>query len=235
MEVEDAGAVVRWFPTSTLLSYGKRSAGSPIFLKARKNFPSFFLFAAHRHQTPRGGGGPDRGRTARLDTMEPAVEVLRVPNMYVGAIIGQQGSKILELQRVSTARITIEKEQNDPRTITVSGTASTVAAAVNMINDTLDAEKLRLSSKRGLGHSAPGQPPANLAGAALHWQGRAPPPAGSTEIEVPVLASRCGVVIGRGGENIRDVQRSPAALRCTRAVEFPCGRRDPPHDHDHGQ
>ena len=148
---------------------------------------------------------------ARLDTMEPAVEVLRVPNMYVGAIIGQQGSKIVELQRVSTARITIEKEQNDPRTITVSGTASTVAAAVNMINDTLDAEKLRLSSKRGLGHSSPGQPPANLAGAALHWQGRAPPPAGSTEIEVPVLASRCGVVIGRGGENIRDVQQRSGA------------------------
>ena len=123
-----------------------------------------------------------------------AQQTLHVPNAYVGAVIGAQGTKIAQLQRVSQAHIGIEKEQNDPRAITVSGPASAVARAVTMLNEVLDAEKLRMA-----GGGAASRPP------------------GAHTVEIVALSSRCGVVIGRGGENIRELQaRSGARVQVSR-------------------
>ena len=79
-----------------------------------------------------------------------AQQTLHVPNAYVGAVIGAQGTKIAQLQRVSQAHIGIEKEQNDPRAITVSGPASAVARAVTMLNEVLDAVAKRLRNTRAV-------------------------------------------------------------------------------------
>ena len=126
-----------------------------------------------------------------------AQQTLHVPNAYVGAVIGAQGTKIAQLQRVSQAHIGIEKEQNDPRAITVSGPASAVARAVTMLNEVLDAEKLRMA-----GGGAASRPP------------------GAHTVEIVALSSRCGVVIGRGGENIRELQaRSGARVQVTFVLE----------------
>ena len=125
---------------------------------------------------------------------QEAQQTLHVPNAYVGAVIGTKGAKIAELQRVSQARIVIENEQNDPRVISVSGSALAVAGAVSMLNDVLDAEKLRVAG----------------GGAAVR-------PPGVHTVEIVAQGSKCGVVIGRGGENIRELQeRSGARVQVSR-------------------
>ena len=123
-----------------------------------------------------------------------AQQTLHVPNAYVGAVIGAQGTRIAQLQRVSQAHIGIEKEQKDPRAITVSGPASAVAKAVTMLNEVLDAEELRMAG----------------GGAASRLPG-------AHTVEIVAVSSRCGVVIGRGGENIRELQaRSGARVQVSR-------------------
>ena len=145
--------------------------------------------ARPRQLVPRKPSRPMQGAGA-----QEAQQTLHVPNAYVGAVIGTKGAKIAELQRVSQARIVIETEQNDPRAISVSGSALAVAGAVTMLNDVLDAEKLRVA-----GGGAASRPP------------------GVHAVEIVAQASRCGVVIGRGGENIRELQeRSGARVQVSR-------------------
>ena len=140
-----------------------------------------------------GGVTPTSAMQGSAEAQE-AQQTLHVPNLYVGAIIGAQGAKIAELQRVSQARIVIEKEQNDPRAISVSGPALAVAGAVSMLNEVLDAEKLRMA-----GGGAASRPP------------------GDHTVEIVAQGSRCGVVIGRGGDNIRELQaRSGARIQVSR-------------------
>ena len=138
--------------------------------------------------------------------MELAQEVLHVPNTYVGAIIGQGGSKIQELMRASQATIVIEKEKNDPRKITIHGAASAVAVAANMVNEVMDSELQRMGARSSQSHER-STPMLNSA-------------LGLTTIEVQVATKQCGVVIGRGGENIRLLQASTGArVHVTREVD----------------
>lgn len=65
-------------------------------------------------------------------------DVVEVPNMFAGAIIGTKGAKITELRRATMTMITFEQEQNDPRKITVCGPASGRAKAVQMIRNIVE-------------------------------------------------------------------------------------------------
>ena len=112
---------------------------------------------------------------------------LFVSNVYVGAIIGTSGATITTLQRDSNARIVVEQDKNDPRKIIITGSAETVAIASSLVQECIDSEIARLERDpvaMGLG----GNPEA---------------------MEVP--NGKVGVVIGRGGENIREVQARSGA------------------------
>jgi far upstream element-binding protein len=129
--------------------------------------------------------------------MEDVSEELFIPNAYIGAVIGSAGATIASLQRDSRARIVVEADKNDPRKITVTGSVETVAVGSRMVHDVVDMEKARLERDPSVLGLATQQLMMSAVGT------------GQELMEVP--NGKVGVVIGRGGENIRNVQERSGA------------------------
>lgn len=115
-----------------------------------------------------------------------ASETVMCPHTFVGKVIGKGGETIRDLQGRSGARIQIDHtgEEGKPRTVTISGSATAVATAKQMVEAVI----------------AQGQDPATAGITATEAQESVDCPPGIV-----------GRVIGRGGETIRALQAASGA------------------------
>lgn len=134
----------------------------------------------------------------------PTTEVIHIPDKLVGAVIGSGGSTVNEVKRATGAHVQIDAEKTDPRRVVVTGSAIGVAQAVAMIHEII-------SQVPGAGFSR-----------VASWDPSGGDRAEPVVFEVP--HHRAGIVIGRGGETIRDImQRSGAHVQVSREPNLPAG------------
>ncbi|CAO2841439.1 unnamed protein product [Amaranthus hypochondriacus] len=126
---------------------------------------------------------------------------IKIPNNKVGVLIGKSGDTIKYLQINSGAKIQITRDadadpQSATRPVELVGTPESLNKAEKLIKDVI-AEA-----------DAGGSP-------ALVARGfSAAITAGSVEIEIPVPGDKVGLIIGKGGETIRNLQtRSGARIQ----------------------
>ncbi|KAL9224025.1 hypothetical protein vseg_000100 [Gypsophila vaccaria] len=126
---------------------------------------------------------------------------IEIPNNKVGVLIGKSGDTIRFLQINSGAKIQItrdaEADPNAPtRTVEILGRPESLSKAERLIKDVIaEADAGGSPSLVARGFSA-----------ALSD--------GSTEIELPVPGDKVGLIIGRGGDTIRNLQtRSGARIQ----------------------
>ncbi|KAJ2779519.1 hypothetical protein GGI15_003847 [Coemansia interrupta] len=170
----------------------------------------------------RPGDGPDMPGGA------PAVE-FRVPAELVGLIIGRQGSNLKAVEqrhgvRVATAQ---DYDRRDPeRTISIMGPLENAENARAEILDFVARNSERSQGRPGFRRPPPGQssgggPPPGMSPQSPGFGfDRAPPPPGGVAaaaaggggmVMVSVPSAKVGLIIGRGGESIREIQRVSGA------------------------
>lgn len=178
------------------------------FEKDQKNLPNGMIMPmgapmAGMGQMMGGGGGmygmrrqfgapaPFAGNNAAQPTTPiPSMDMcqISVPNSAVGALIGSGGSNIKQMIRDSGAFVTIEpKKDDDPnpaaeRTVTMRGSPESIWRASFLVFDKLKQEGFAGNDDVRL----------------------------RTSIRVP--KNVVGRVIGKGGQNVRDIQRMTGAL-----------------------
>eukprot|EP00271_Cylindrocystis_brebissonii_P017295 TRINITY_DN443_c0_g1_i1.p1 TRINITY_DN443_c0_g1~~TRINITY_DN443_c0_g1_i1.p1 ORF type:complete len:587 (+),score=155.31 TRINITY_DN443_c0_g1_i1:135-1895(+) len=156
-----------------------------------------------------GGGPASNARPAapgQPSVFSPAMfmpgnaKSIEVPNAKVGLVIGKSGDTIKYLQQLSGARIQVTKDADtDPnssvRTIELMGTEEQIKKAEQLIGDVI--------SEAGAGGS----------GALLaKGFGGLPPPGDAVTMRVP--NSKVGLIIGRAGDTIKNLQsRSGARIQ----------------------
>ncbi|XP_074281028.1 uncharacterized protein LOC141605972 isoform X2 [Silene latifolia] len=126
---------------------------------------------------------------------------IEIPNNKVGVLIGKAGETIRNLQINSGAKIQITRDADaDPnaktRTVELVGTSESLNKAERLIKDVIvEADAGGSPSLVARGFSA-----------AMN--------SGSTEVEIPVPGDKVGLIIGRGGDTIKNLQtRSGARIQ----------------------
>lgn len=149
------------------------------------------------HQPQHGGqnfyspGGPNQSR--KID----------VPNSKVGLVIGKGGETIKYLQHQSGARIQVARDgESDPRSSTrqveLMGTPEQISRAEQLVKDVIAEASAGTPGGGGLGGRGFGGPVG---------------PAGE-QVQVKVPNNKVGLIIGRGGETIKNLQsRSGARIQ----------------------
>ncbi|XP_027329301.1 far upstream element-binding protein 1-like [Abrus precatorius] len=153
-----------------------------IDVKVQYSAPSISPSAvSYAHQGGAGGGGANKK--------------IEIPNGRVGVIIGKGGETIKYLQFQSGAKIQVTRDMDaDPnsatRMVELMGTPDAIASAEKLIN-----EVLTEAEAGGSGIVA-----RRLAGQA-----------GSDEFVMKIPNNKVGLVIGKGGETIKNMQASTGA------------------------
>ncbi|KAJ2724755.1 hypothetical protein GGI07_001716 [Coemansia sp. Benny D115] len=180
----------------------------------------------------RGGEGRRESRRGRFDMDQNAMSPqpqqpsghgaagggvpmleFQVPMSLVGLIIGRQGANLRAIEQRHGVRVQLSQnfDRRDPeRKVTVEGPLQAAEAARQDILDFVD----RHNSTQQSGMRGSQQPPQSMsppmsAGASAYGQEQPPSPAGMTTIMVP--NAKVGLIIGRGGESIRDIQTASGA------------------------
>eukprot|EP00048_Salpingoeca_helianthica_P002552 m.58337 g.58337 ORF g.58337 m.58337 type:complete len:583 (+) comp12170_c0_seq7:50-1798(+) len=137
------------------------------------------------------GAGLTSGDIALDLTAFKSVKVsMPVPRAAVGSVIGRNGDTIKRIQAETGARMQFDADEGGPfRMANLSGTAEMVKRGEEYIKKLID-EAL---SRAGLSAPRPAAPAAPAV------------PAVTSTIQMSVPASRCGLVIGKGGENIKQI------------------------------
>uniref|UniRef100_A0A5K3EKV9 KH domain-containing protein n=3 Tax=Mesocestoides corti TaxID=53468 RepID=A0A5K3EKV9_MESCO len=149
--------------------------------------------AARLSQKLAGGGAqPPQQNSARQITSETSI-----PDRFVGLVIGKKGEQITALQNDSNCKVQISQEGGRPeRVVTLTGTPQQVAHAKQLLNEIIER-----AEKSGMG--GPSSPPS--------YQQMPNPtvyaPSGPvTTVEVMIPGSKAGLVIGKNGETIKQLQ-----------------------------
>ncbi|CAG8631467.1 3285_t:CDS:2, partial [Scutellospora calospora] len=134
------------------------------------------------------------GDSSRISTQEE----FKVPNAVVGLVIGRGGENLKRIEKQTGARVQFSQDQPPDvieRRVTITGTADDVKNAKGMIQQLVDdAINGNTLNRRDL-QSGGGN---------------------RSTITIHIPSSKVGVVIGRGGETIRDLQdRSGARINVT--------------------
>eukprot|EP00117_Sycon_ciliatum_P047467 scpid75486/ scgid33905/ Far upstream element-binding protein 1; DNA helicase V len=112
-----------------------------------------------------------------------------VPREVVGVVIGRGGENVRRIHNETGVRIQFQPDSGEKtRTAVLSGPAENLAAAQKIILDVM--------SERNQGGSGGSSIP-NAGGSGGNVQ----------EVQFPVPANQCGLVIGRGGETIRQLKQ----------------------------
>ncbi|XP_059640484.1 uncharacterized protein LOC132282735 [Cornus florida] len=166
---------------------------------------------AKRPRVENGGGGFDSndnsGQKHMFSNMAPSSipvsygqpgtsKKIDIPNGRVGVIIGKGGETIKNLQLQSGARIQVTRDMDaDPnsptRMVELMGTPEQIAKAEQLINETLAEAETGGSgtvSRRLTGHQAGGE-----------------------QFVMKIPNNKVGLVIGKGGETIKNMQASTGA------------------------
>ncbi|UYV78254.1 FUBP3, partial [Cordylochernes scorpioides] len=177
----------------------------------------------------RGGGGA------------PLTDTIIVPKPAVGLVIGKGGETIKRIQHDSGARLHFDtsKDQDPPgdRYCIVTGTPSQVECALGIISELIQSAmcgvQMRDSGMPPPHHGPPPLlPPPHHAGRGRGRGGRGgrggergPPRNEVIDLQYGVPSNRCGVVIGKGGESIRQIIQQSGAH-----VELMKGPPPNPHE-----
>ncbi|CAG8562359.1 8356_t:CDS:10 [Paraglomus brasilianum] len=123
------------------------------------------------------------------------LEEFSVPNVVVGLVIGRGGENLKRIEKTTGARVQFSQDQPPDcidRRVSISGPPEEVRSARSMIRSLVDDALASQANRRG-----------------DYGPSRA-----TVTIHIP--SSKVGVVIGRGGETIRDLQdRSGARINVT--------------------
>eukprot|EP00591_Stephanopyxis_turris_P007536 CAMPEP_0195512456 /NCGR_PEP_ID=MMETSP0794_2-20130614/4406_1 /TAXON_ID=515487 /ORGANISM="Stephanopyxis turris, Strain CCMP 815" /LENGTH=462 /DNA_ID=CAMNT_0040640245 /DNA_START=94 /DNA_END=1479 /DNA_ORIENTATION=+ len=159
-----------------------------------------------------GGAGamntPGLGLHSQLQTNsavggETVEEAMGIPNGVVGYIIGRGGESITSMQRRTGCRVQIQKEHEmapgtNTRIITLTSTDRTSIAACREIIEGMVAERQKLNQMQQHGGGGAMQSGADKVQLALQQ--------GQQLVTVQVPDADVGLVIGKGGMNIRSMQ-----------------------------
>ncbi|XP_028407680.1 far upstream element-binding protein 3-like [Dendronephthya gigantea] len=142
----------------------------------------------NEYGTPIGGG--QFGQNPRNFGAQNEIPV---PKESVGFIIGKNGDTIKRLQSETGARIQFKPDDasSPTRVATIQGPPEQVQRASQMINEIVEQSRQRSGGSRG-GPPIPSGP-------------------GVRKVDFPVPAAKCGLVIGKGGETIRQINQASGA------------------------
>lgn len=167
---------------------------------------------------PGGGGGGGPGGSSQ--------EVL-VPKQAVGVVIGKQGDMIKRIQQETGARVQFQQPQDDnapDRVCLLTGGPDQVHHAASFIGELIqsvlarDQQNMGRGRGRGRGGFDGGFGPPGGPGMGRGGRGRGPGGEDVHEVQYTVPANKCGLVIGKGGEAIRQInQQSGAHVELSRA------------------
>lgn len=179
-----------------------------------------------RAEPQRGGGGENNQPPLREG--ERSSQIL-VPDKTVGLIIGRRGETIQDLQERSGCHINIlgeNKSSGGYRPINLIGTPEAAAKAQQLINEVVDSDTRapNSSSAHPPMHSPYGAPPPQQYGgydpyAPSSGYG-APDPNAKVNEQIHIPSEAVGMVIGKGGETIKEMQSTHS---CKINVSQPVG------------
>ncbi|KAK3737257.1 hypothetical protein QZH41_019867, partial [Actinostola sp. cb2023] len=125
-----------------------------------------------------------------------------VPRDIVGFVIGRSGETIKRIQAESGARVQFSAEAENPSSPNRIATVQGSQEQLRQVEDTIT-EIIEQSRQRG------GPPP----------KGPSPNMPGVKTVEAPVPGNKCGLIIGKGGETIRQIiQQSGAHVELNRSI-----------------
>lgn len=141
-------------------------------------------------------------------------EKIGIPNGFVGFIIGKGGESITSMQRKSGCRVQIQKEHEmDPgstqRIITLTASTQEAISMCRGIIEDMVLERNRLNQEQNGSRGGGSGPGANAAGQAAQLQIALSQ--GHAHVTVKVPNNDVGLVIGKGGMNIRQIQERSGA------------------------
>eukprot|EP00898_Chlorokybus_atmophyticus_P004598 jgi/Chlat1/5139/Chrsp33S05137 len=147
------------------------------------------------YQPPAPAGGGSFGA--------PTSRHIMIPNAKVGLVIGKGGETIKYLQNQSGARIQVQRDaESDPsatdRQIELTGTYDQIDRAERLIREVIDGAAMGLS---------PGAPRAPMQQAG-QGQGQGQ---GQEQVQIKVPNSKVGLIIGKAGETIKNLQNRSGA------------------------
>nr|XP_039269797.1 far upstream element-binding protein 1-like isoform X1 [Styela clava]XP_039269799.1 far upstream element-binding protein 1-like isoform X1 [Styela clava] len=179
--------------------------------------------AQQRAQGGGGGGGRNNDQFGGMGA--PHRISIPVPKPAVGVVIGKGGDMITRIQSETQTRVQFKQEDDDPsvghRMCTISGTHEGVQEAIHKINELIQSVHEHDNGMGGGGQGRrgpPGGPGGRGGGAGFgQWEGpggmgpggRGGPGINTVEFNVP--ANKTGLVIGKGGDNIRTINSQSQA------------------------
>ncbi|XP_048870723.1 LOW QUALITY PROTEIN: far upstream element-binding protein 2 [Brienomyrus brachyistius] len=142
-----------------------------------------------------GGGGMD----------------IPVPRHSVGVVIGRNGEMIKKIQNDAGVRIQFKPDdgQGPDKVAHIMGPPDRCEHAASIINDLVQSIRVREEGQGG----PPGPPGAGMPPGGRGWgrgQGNWGPPGGEVTFSIP--SHKCGLVIGRGGENVKAINQQTGAF-----------------------
>ncbi len=162
-------------------------------------------------------GMPGRAKPNLPPTRDgESTERIMVPDKTVGLIIGRQGETIKDLQERSGCHVNIlaeNKSENGFRPINLIGTDQSRAQAHQLILEIVDSDSksTNTNQQRDRGYDNYNQQRGNSAGGGRDY----------IEKSIDVPSEAVGMIIGKGGETIKDMQKTTG---CKINVNQPAGR-----------
>ena len=123
---------------------------------------------------------------------EVVTEIMEVPDHCVGLVIGRGGEQISQIQSQTNCRVQMsgESDASRMRQCTLQGSKAAVDKARSLINDVIQ--------------RAGNRPPPNRPG--QNFEGNMGGASRSITVEMSIPGAKCGLVIGKGGETIKNIQ-----------------------------
>ncbi|KAI9489282.1 hypothetical protein BDB00DRAFT_843709 [Zychaea mexicana] len=187
--------------------------------EATSSRPRYGLGSEERKSMSSGGGGYGgygAAAAAGGGSNEAYIqEECSVPNHMVGLLIGKGGDNLKKIERMSGAKVQIAPDMGElERKVHMTGEEDQVKIARDMIQQIVDDTRNNESTRYGgaRGGAAPGD--AMSAGAGGAMGGSYGPPASrnnGNDTTMMVPGSKVGLIIGRGGETIRDLEERSGA------------------------
>lgn len=121
-------------------------------------------------------------------------ETMEVPDHCVGLVIGRGGEQISQIQSQTQCRVQMagESDANHMRQCTLQGSKMAVDRARAMINEVIQ--------------RAGNRPPPNRSGGGHTFEPSLGGAARQVTFEMSIPGAKCGLVIGKGGETIKNIQ-----------------------------
>jgi far upstream element-binding protein len=160
-----------------------------------------------------GGGGYGGGAPHGGDSME-----IFVPKLAVGVVIGKGGDMIKKIQAETGCRLQFLQTKNDgpgDRRCIIQGTKQQVDDGKRMIEDLIESVMRRNSGNNHQGGDWNGSQGSNSGYQQQHQQSQ-PGMAGGVQVvqeqyQFVVPASKCGIIIGRSGDTIKQINSQSGA------------------------